>query len=230
MLPYSTEMSDSMLYRRQGVFREIPKTNRELLREYESIERPISDEYFQTQGEKSAIDLTRINQFLYHGIMGDSLGKLEDIFKHGAIMCHNSREANHIASWNRYDCNGPDGISLAEYEGNRGSTFHNWICENLSLIISPSCKAVKTIFVEEQFWNWLKEQNVSLKKRYSWLPNEWQKVGDISMEHIVAIGLPQKTQSFQQPPQVEQIAEVRDRYKIKLPIVDTTGRNRIILK
>lgn len=224
------EMSDTMQNFRIGGFFDGRKSFEDNLREYEAILPTLSDDYFFIPEEDEELDLSRVGDFLYHGIAsGDSLTKFEDILKNKAIMCYNSRKEKGMNTWERYDCNGPDGISLAQYSDTRYSTYDNWISPNLSFVISPSCKAIKTIYVDEDFWNWVKKGQI-FNQRYSWLSGEWQVVGDIPINEIVAIGLPKLDKRNSNTPSLKQVSSLMEKHNVKLPIVDTSDRNKILLK
>lgn len=120
-------------------------------------------------------------------------------------------------------------MSLDNYHNLEYKTF---IMPNISLVISPKCNAIKTIYVPYEEWVEIKKLNP--KNRYSYAHDEYQVKEKITLDMIKAIGLPKKYLTIKHQEHliasyINDILELMSKYNIELPIVDTSNHNRSIV-
>lgn len=97
-----------------------------------------------------SLSLEYDTQFLYHGIrFDDNFEKLEKIFKDKKILC--GKKAGMYFGYDD-NCNEGEYISLLEKEDSDELEYKTFIEENISLIISPECDAIKCIYVPWDEW------------------------------------------------------------------------------
>ena len=88
--------------------------------------------------------------FLYHGIrFQNHLEKLEQIFRSRAILAGNYHEYYYDYDDN---CNEGEYISLLSLDNYHNLEYKTFIMPNISLVISPKCNAIKTIYVPYEEW------------------------------------------------------------------------------
>ena len=196
----------------------------EKLKQYESTQL----QYFIP--ETNDLDnLLYVRNFLYHGIrFRNDIEKLENIFKTRTILAGNYHDKYYSYDDN---CNEGEYISLTSFETKDYSTYQIFIMLNISLIISPECNAIKTIYLEYEDWEKLK--GIETKNRYSYATNEYQVKHQIPLELVKAIGLPAKQlkaikREYQITEYLNQIIYLMEKYDIYLPIVDTSNYNQIL--
>lgn len=176
---------------------------------------------------KNIEDLLVIENFLYHGIrFQNHLEKLESIFKNKAILAGNYQE-NFFYSYDD-NCNNWEYISLAASNNEYDLVYKIFILENISLVISSECNAIKTIYLPYE--EWIKIGNRTTKNRYSYATNEYQVKQEIPLSLVKAIGIPtrylnQTNKSHLIDIYLSDILELMKKYNIDLPIVDTTNYN-----
>ena len=172
-------------------------------------------------------ELSIIENFLYHGIrFQNHLEKLEKIFQDKAILAANYQKDFQYT----YDdnCNEGEYISLAASNNEYDLVYKIFILENISLVISSECNAIKTIYLPYE--EWIKLDNRKTKNRYSYATNEYQVKKEIPLSLIKAIGIPtrylnQTNKSHLIDIYLSDILELMKKYNIDLPIVDTTNYN-----
>ena len=184
-------------------------------------------EFFEPN-ENDIDNLYLIHNFLYHGIRSyNPLVKLESIFKNRAILAGNYQNSNYYS----YDdnCNNGEYISLASIDDDYNLTYQTFVMPNISLVISSECQAIKTIYLNYDEWEQIKD--IETKNRYSYANNEYQVKEIIALEMIKAIGLPkeylrQTNREHLIDIYLNDILELMNKYNIDLPIVDTSNNNR----
>lgn len=171
-------------------------------------------------------NLRYIHNFLYHGLRFQShLEKLESIFQEKAILAGNYQKNYSPYSDN---CNEGEYISLLSTDGHYDLEYETFIIPNITLIISPDCNAIKTIYLPFNEWEQIK--GYSTKNRYSYALNEYQVKYSIPISKIKAIGLPARYlrgigKKTQIDNYIHDILELMTKYNITLPIVDTSAYN-----
>lgn len=175
-------------------------------------------------------NLYLIRNFLYHGIRSyNSLEKLEGIFKDKVILAGNYQKDSYYS----YDdnCNNGEYISLANIDNDYNLTYQTFVMPNISLVISPECKAIKTIYINYDEWEKIKDLDTF--NRYSYANNEYQVKESISFDYVKAIGFPKEyLRRTNQENKFEEyfncVFELMKKYNLDLPIVDTSNYNRIL--
>ena len=175
-------------------------------------------------------NLLEYDAFLYHGIrFQNHLEKLEQIFASGAILA-----GNYHKHYYDYDdnCNDGEYISLLSLDSYHNLEYKTFIMPNISLVISPRCNPLKTIYVP--FEEWVEIKKMTPKNRYSYARGEYQVKEKITLDMIKAIGLPKRyltimCQEHLIEPYINDILELMSKYNIELPIVDTSNHNRPII-
>lgn len=199
----------------------LPKTFEEKFKILE--QQPI--EYFKSSNKE--YDINDIDKHLYHGIRFQKhLEKLEGIFKDKAILAGNYQDNYYPYTDN---CNNGEYISLTTIDS--GIVYETFIKENISLIISSQCNAIKTIYLTYDEWDKIKD--LSTNNRYSYAPFEYQVKERIPINYIKAIGVPAKYLKMINKNNlidiyINDIIELMDKYNINLPIVDTSNYNSIL--
>lgn len=175
-------------------------------------------------------ELGYTGNFLYHGIrFQKKLEKLESILRDKKI-----KAGNYLENYYSYDdnCNDGEYVSLIEYPIDANLEYDTFIKENISLVISPKCKAYKTIYLPYDLWRKIKDIP-NLKNRYSYARYEYQVKECVPLDYVRAIGLPYRylvihhkkdTADFYK----EEIIALMEKYDIHMPIVDTSFFNDII--
>ncbi len=175
-------------------------------------------------------ELYCVGNFLYHGIrFQDKLEKLESIFRDGKI-----KAGNYIKNYYPYDdnCNDGEYISLIDYPRESNLEYNTFIKENISLVISPRCKAYKTIYVPYELWKEIKKIP-NLKNRYSYARCEYQVKEFIPLKKVKAIGIPYRYLVKNNKKEVAdfyraEVIRLLEKYDVDIPIVDTSFFNDII--
>lgn len=171
-------------------------------------------------------NLRFIYNFLYHGIrFQNHLEKLESIFKDKAILAGNYQKNYFSYSDN---CNEGEYISLLATDGYYDLEYETFIMPNITLVISPDCNAIKTLYLPYHEWEQVKGKNT--KNRYSYAHNEYQVKQSISLSMIKAIGIPARyLRTINKEEQIDiylkDILELMNKYNITLPIVDNSAYN-----
>ena len=171
-------------------------------------------------------NLRYIFNFLYHGIrFQNHLEKLESIFQDKAILAGNYQKNYSSYSDN---CNEGEYISLLSTDGHYDLEYETFIMPNITLVVSPECGAIKTIYLPYKEWGKVKKKNQS--QRYSYAHNEYQVKQIIPLSMVKAIGIPiryLKTTNQEEliNTYLNDIQELMDKYNITLPLVDTSAYN-----
>ena len=175
-------------------------------------------------------NLRYIHNFLYHGIrFQNHLEKLESIFKDRAILAGNyQNQHSHY-----YDnCNEGEYISLLSTDGHYNLEYETFILPNITLVISPNCNPIKTIYLP--YHEWIQIKGKKTKNRYSYANNEYQIKQKIPLTMIKAIGIPVRyLRSINKDElidiYIQDILELMNKYNIYLPLVDTSAYNAPII-
>lgn len=175
-------------------------------------------------------ELCYTGNFLYHGIrFQKKLEKLESILRDKKI-----KAGNYLENYYSYDdnCNDGEYISLIEYPRESSLEYNTFIKENISLVISPKCKAYKTIYLPYDLWRKIKD-NPNLKNRYSYARYEYQVKECVPIDYVKAIGLPYRYLVTLGKKDIadfykKEIIILMEKYDIHIPIVDTSFFNDII--
>jgi len=171
-------------------------------------------------------NLRYIYNFLYHGIrFQNHLEKLESIFQAKAILAGNYQKNYSPYSDN---CNEGEYISLLSTDGYYDIEYETFIIPNITLIVSPECNAIKTIYLPYNEWEQIKGKNT--KNRYSYANNEYQVKQIVPLSLVKAIGLPARyLRTIGKEEQIEiylqDILQLMNKYNINLPIIDTSAYN-----
>lgn len=175
-------------------------------------------------------DIKFICNYLYHGIrFQNHLEKLESIFLNKAILAGNYQN-EYYCSYSD-NCNEGEYISLTCVEYEYDLVYETFIMPNISLVISPKCNAIKTIYLNYEEWEEIK--HLETKNRYSYAKNEYQVKQMIPLNMVKAIGLPARclkltNQEYLIEIYQNDIIELMNKYAIELPIVDTSNYNKIL--
>lgn len=169
-----------------------------------------------------------VYNFLYHGIRFQKhLEKLESIFQDRAILAGKYQKKY----YDFYDdnCNEGEYISVMSIENGYELEYKTFIMPNISLVISPECNAIKTIYIPYEEWQQLNGRPT--KNRYSYAKREYHVKQMIPLCFIKAIGVPDKyLRLTNQEEKIEgylhDIVELMEKYNINLPIIDTSDYNR----
>lgn len=170
-------------------------------------------------------------EYLYHGIRFQKhLEKLENIFKERKILAGKYLPNYHFYSDN---CNLGEYVSLLKNINETSFEYETFILENISLLISLSCNAIETKYVDYQTWEKIQREHYQLKHIYSYMMGECLCKDFIPLDMVKAIGVPyQKLKSKEKEIYaiqiIKDIKELMNKYNIYLPIVDTSRYNHII--
>lgn len=173
-------------------------------------------------------DLRYIYNFLYHGIRyHNNLEILESIFKDRAIIAGNYQKNNNYSNYSD-NCNEGEYISLLAINKDYDIEYEIFIKPNITLIISPDCGAIKTIYLPYDEWEQIKRKNTN--NRYSYAHNEYQVKKMLPLSYVKAIGVPVRylRDIFTQEEIEKYLTEIlnlMNKYNINLPIVDTSAYN-----
>lgn len=186
-------------------------------------------------GDGEDIELSSCYSFLYHGIrFQEYLEKLESIFQNRKILA-----SKYLADPFRMDyydnCNEGEYVSLLGSPSLESIEYDTFVRFNVSLVLKPFASAYKTIYIPYEEWDYLKQQKLPVKNRYSYALGEYQVKDFVPIEMVVAIGMPYdylrkvKSISFAENYK-EDIIKLMEQYHIVLPIVDTGDYNRILFQ
>lgn len=189
----------------------------------------INDINFSSVNED--IPIQRIDAFLYHGIRFQQyLEKLESIFKSKSILA-----GKYLDNYIYYDdnCNMGEYVSLLKWLGDDNLAYKTFILENISLVVSTLCNAYETKYLD--FNTWIDTRNLELKNLYSYIHGEYLCKDSVPLDFIKAIGVPYRKLIFEGKiiyvdTLINDINELMNKYSIDLPIVDTSGHNRLLLE
>lgn len=167
--------------------------------------------------------------YLYHGIrFQNHLEKLESIFKDKKILA-----SKYIPNCFNYDdnCNKGEYVSLMSY--NDGIGFKTFIIENISLLVSPRCKAYLTKYVSYEIWDQIKNKNT--KNLYSYMSQEYMCKDHVPMELVKAVGVPYNYYLLKNGIEyadniLKDVKELIDKYEINIGIVDTSDFNKVLIE
>lgn len=177
------------------------------------------------------LDLFNQEQFLYHGLRSsipEGFKKLGGILEQKNILAGKYLEEYYSYSDN---CNDGEYISLTSY--NNSIEFQNFVRPYICLVINPFIEAYKTIYVPCEIWDYMKKRNLPLKNRYSYACNEYQAKDHISLDMVMAIGIPYFDILFQQGREsakalTSSIRHLLAYHDLDIPIVDITCYNQVI--
>ena len=132
------------------------------------------------------------DSFLFHGVRLDkNLEKFESILKHGKILA-----GNQVSTYHPYyeNCNEGKYVSLLELNNESLIEVDAFLEYNITFVVKPTSRAIKTLFVNDFEWDEIKENQGSFDKfhqRYSSIDGEYQIKDSISLdEDILGIYIP----------------------------------------
>lgn len=169
-----------------------------------------------------------IYNFLYHGIRHQKhLEILESIFKDKAILAGNYQENNNYSNYSD-NCNEGEYVSLVDINNDYDLEYTTFVKPYITLLISPDCGAIKTIYLPYEEWTEVVGKNTS--NRYSYVHNEYHVKKMIPLSYVKAIGVPARyLRDIGNEEKIERyltdILELMNKYNINLPIVDTSAYN-----
>lgn len=183
-----------------------------------------------------AEDLIDINEetfnpwfYLYHGIRFQNyLEKLESIFKDKKILA--GKYLPDVFSYSE-NCNKGEYVSLLSYHNKQA--FDVFIKENISLLVSPKCKAYLSKYVD--YNTWVEIQNNETKNLYSYMEQEYMCKDFVSLDLVRAIGVPYNyytlTKGIEYADTIlEDVKNLIDKYNLNIGIVDTSSCNKILIE
>lgn len=167
--------------------------------------------------------------YLYHGIRFQKyLEKLESIFKDKKILA-----SKYIPDCFNYDdnCNKGEYVSLTSYSDTSG--FNIFIVENISLLISPKCKAHLTKYINYETWEQIKKKET--KNLYSYMMDEYMCKDYVPLDLVRAVGVPHNyytlTKGIEYADNIlTDVKELIDKYNINIGIVDTSSFNKVLIE
>ena len=174
--------------------------------------------------------LRYIHDFLYHGIRHQKhLEILESIFKDKAIIAGNYQENNSYSNYSD-NCNEGEYVSLVDVNNDYDLEYQTFVKPYITLIISPDCDAIKTIYLPYEEWSEVVGKNTNNRYRYSYVHNEYHVKKMIPLSYVKAIGVPARylrTMGKEELIEIylNEILELMNKYNINLPIVDTSAYN-----
>ena len=167
--------------------------------------------------------------YLYHGIrFQDYLEKLERILKDKKILA-----AKYLPDAFPYyeNCNKGEYVSLLSYHNKQA--FDVFIKENISLLVSPKCKAYLTKYVD--YNTWIEIQNKETKNLYSYMEQEYMCKDFVSLDFVKAIGVPYKYYTINKGIEyadniLNDVEKLLEKYNYNINIVDTSDFNKILIE
>ena len=180
-------------------------------------------------------DLTKVNNYLYLGIRPPKqFEKLELVFKQRKILAAKYLK-KYFASY-EYNATDEEYISLLCLDTKKYDNKHiyeRYIKKNICLIINPFINAKKTTLVDFDSWLYIKKNYPKTKNRYSFLDNEYQIYDHISIDNLLAIGIPYsyliENNGYKTAQDtMNNILILMLKYDIDLPLIDTSNNNRIL--
>jgi len=186
---------------------------------------------FNDYDENAEISLRYVNNFLYHGIRFQRyLEKLENIFKTKKILAGKYNDGYYPYEDN---CNMGEYVSLLKWLGSDSIEYDTFINSNISLIVNPYCNAIETKYVNYETWDKIKNQK--LKNIYSYMRGECLCKDFIPLDMVKAIGIPYRKWKSEGKIEytdrlLDDISNLMKQYDIKIPIVDTSHYNRILVE
>ena len=193
---------------------------------FEQLEQQPNKNFLEEVGDVDDFDnLYLFGNYLYHGLRFQKhLEKLESIFRCKAILA-----GNYLDSYYDYDDNCNDGEYVSLVGGDYNLVYETFVMKNISLVISPKCGAIQTIYLPYDEWEQIKGRTT--KNRYSYANGEYQVKKMISLDMVRAIGLPARYLRLVGKDELIEIyitdmLELMMKYNIDLPIVDTSDYNR----
>ena len=132
-----------------------------------------------------------LDSYLFHGIrFGNEMEKFESILKDGKILA-----GNQINSYLPYkeNCNEGAYVSLLELSRSSFDAVRAFLENNITFIIKPSDKAIKTMFISDFEWAEIKEKYKSFdnfNQRYSSIDEEYQVKDYVSLDDVCGIYVP----------------------------------------
>lgn len=200
--------------------------------ELEQLEKEPSEKFIDVCfADEDDNNLSKLHNFLYHGIRFQNyLEKLENIFKCKKILAGKYIEDYHCSIDN---CNMGEYVSLLPFLGLGSLEFNKFINENISLVVSPLCEAYQTKYVDWPMWLDIRKNNWKLKNLYSYMKGEFMCKDEVSLDLVLAIGIPYSTFTRNYGFEYVQklLSDIDDlivKYDIDLPIVDTENFNRTL--
>lgn len=187
------------------------------------------DDYYP--GEE--IPLIHDTKYLYHGIRKQKyLEKLENILKEQMILA-----GKYLPNYYSYidNCNKGEYVSLLKKQRDNPVEYQTFIEENISLIISPTVNAIITKYIDYDTWEYITTNKIKLNNLYSYANGECLVKDFIPINYIKAIGIPYDNIYFQNKyisvdKLIDDIQKLLDKYKLNIPIVNTSRYNLTIEK
>ena len=215
--------------------RVITKTSeeRELIRKSGLPEVVYDQEQFDMYLAEDLIDIDdeidSPSSYLYHGIRFQNyLEKLESIFKDKKILA--SKYLPDVFQYSD-NCNKGEYVSLTSYYDKQ--VFDVFITPNISLLVSPKCKAYLTKYVDYNTWDQIK--NKETKNLYSYMKQEYMCKDYVSLDLVKAVGVPYRYYVISKGIEyadtiLQDVKNLIDKYKFDIKIVDTSDRNKILIE
>lgn len=179
------------------------------------------------------MDLNNVYWHFYHGIRFQKyLEKLENIFRCKKLLAGKYLDCYY---YNYGDnCNMGEYVSLLSGDYYDTLEFQRFIRENVSLVISPLCNAYETKYVDFNVWEKVKKYKLKLKNLYSYMHGEYFCKDNIPLEMVRAVGVSYHDLQLNGDGDyadqlLEDITVLMDKYNVKLPIVDTSRYNKVLV-
>lgn len=204
------------------------------LQKLESVECQKTSEI--TLYDEELTEISEAGDFLYHGIrFQENLEKLEKIFIQKRILA-----GKYIDNYSSYDdnCNMGEYVSLLYWIGMDSAEYKKFIIPNISLIVSPLCDGVLTHYVDFNTWSDIQKakenHKLELKNLYSYMRGECLVKDEVPLSMVKAIGVPYYYLSINNSieyaeKKLNDVKNMMDKYNIKLPIVDTSRYNKVLV-
>lgn len=163
---------------------------------------------------------------LLHGLRyADPLKYLEGIFQAKKILAGKYLDYRFF-NQDIDNCNEGEYVSLLESTPNETLEYSAFIKPYICLFVKPLANAYKAHYISESDFRALKEAKIELKNRYSTIHYEYQVKDFISLDDVVAIGLPRIAfikNGLEYASSVENaIFSLMDKYDVDIPLVDTS--------
>lgn len=179
------------------------------------------------------MDLNNVYWHFYHGIRFQKyLEKLENIFKCKKVLAGKYLDCYYYDYGD--NCNMGEYVSLLSGDYYGTLEFQRFIRENVSLVISPLCNAYETKYVDFNVWEKVKKYKLKLKNLYSYMHGEYFCKDNIPLEMVRAIGVSYHDlhcngNGDYADQLLEDITTLMDKYDVKVPIVDTSMYNKVLV-
>lgn len=196
----------------------------ETVYEQEKFEMYLAEEVIDIDDETNSP-----SSYLYHGIRFQNyLEKLESIFKDKKILA-----GKYLPDVFQYsdNCNKGEYVSLTSSYDKQ--VFDVFILPNISLLVSPKCKAYLTKYVDYNTWDQIKDKKT--KNLYSYMKQEYMCKDYVPFDLVKAVGVPYTYYIIKKGIEyadtvLQDVQNLVDKYKLDIKIVDTSDRNKILME